>query len=53
MNKYLWITFLFIAICPPAGIAMLILYLYNDAKKEFFNVKEKKAYDSSKLEDWV
>ena len=53
MNRYLLIAFIMLAVFPPAGICMIILYLYNDAKKEIFNVREKNAYDASKLEDWV
>jgi len=53
MNRYLLVAFIMLAVFPPAGICMIILYLYNDAKKEIFNVREKKAYDASKLEDWV
>ena len=53
VNWYLVWSFIMLAVFLPAGIIMIILYIYSDAKKEIFNVKEKKAYDSSKLEDWV
>ena len=53
VNWYLVWSFIMLAVFLPAGIIMIVLYLYSDAKKEIFNVKEKKAYDSSKLEDWV
>ena len=53
MNRYLLIAFIMLAVFLPAGIIMIVLYLYSDAKKEILNVKEKNAYDASKLEDWV
>ena len=53
VNWYLVWSFIMLAVFLPAGIIMIVLYLYSDAKKEIFNAKEKKAYDSSKLEDWV
>jgi len=50
VNRYLFFSFIMLALFPPAGICMIILYLYNDAKKEIFNVKEKNAYDMTTLE---
>ena len=46
-----------LAIFPPAGIAMLILYLYSDAKESFFSKKkleeEKGSYSQDNMEKWV
>jgi len=53
VNWYLVWSFIMLAVFLPAGIIMIVLYLYSDAKKEILNVKEKQAYDASKLEDWV
>ena len=57
MNRYLFFSFLMLAIFPPAGICMIILYLYNDAKENFFGKQkleaEKNQYDSSTLEKWT
>ena len=53
VNWYLVWSFIMLAVFLPAGIIMIVLYLYSDAKKEILNVKEKNAYDASKLEDWI
>ena len=53
VNWYLVWSFIMLAVFLPAGIIMIVLYLYSDAKKEILNVKEKQAYDASKLEDWI
>jgi len=41
----------------PAGIVMIALYLYNDAKKNFFgkqNLESEKAhYNTNTLEKWT
>jgi len=57
LNRYLLFSFIMLAVFPPAGIAMIILYLYNDAKENFFGKQkleaEKNQYDSSTLEKWT
>ena len=39
VNWYLVWSFIMLAVFLPAGIIMIVLYLYSDAKKEIFNVK--------------
>ena len=57
LNRYLWFVFIMLAIFPPAGIAMLVLYLYNDAKENFFGKQkleaEKGSYSPETLHKWI
>ena len=56
VNWYLVWSFVMLGIFPPAGIVMIVLYLYNDAKTNFFGKKaleaEKSQYDMTSLESW-
>ena len=57
VNWYLVWSFIMLAIFLPAGIIMIVLYLYNDAKINFFGRQkleaEKNVYDTSTLEKWT
>jgi predicted metal-binding membrane protein len=57
VNWYLVWSFIMLGVFLPAGIIMIVLYLYNDAKINFFGKQklesEKNQYDTSTLEKWV
>ena len=57
VNWYLVASFAMLALFPPAGIVMIVLYLYNDAKVNFFGKQkleaEKNQYDTTTLEKWT
>jgi len=57
LNWYLIFSFIMLGLFLPAGIVMIALYLYNDAKRNFFGKQnleaEKAQYDTSTLEKWT
>jgi hypothetical protein len=57
VNWYLIFSFIMLGVFLPAGIVMIALYLYNDAKINFFGKKnleiEKNQYNNSTLEKWT
>ena len=57
VNWYLIFSFIMLGLFLPAGIIMIVLYLYNDAKINFFGKKnlevEKQSYDTNALEKWT
>lgn len=57
VNWYLIFSFIMLGVFLPAGIIMIVLYLYNDAKNNFFGKKnlevEKAQYDMTSLEKWT
>jgi|TARA_B100000809_G_C14609738_1_gene340649 hypothetical protein len=57
VNWYLIFSFIMLGLFLPAGIIMIVLYLYNDAKVNFFGKKnlevEKQSYNTNALEKWT
>ena len=57
VNWYLIFSFIMLGLFLPAGIIMIVLYLYNDAKINFFGKKnleiEKNQYSNNTLEKWT
>ena len=57
VNWYLIFSFIMLGVFLPAGIKMILLYVYNDAKVNFFGKQkleaEKNQYDTSTLEKWA
>jgi len=57
VNWYLIFSFIMLGLFLPAGIIMIVLYLYNDAKVNFFGKKnlevEKQSYNTNTLEKWT
>ena len=57
MNWYLLFSFIMLGVFLPAGIIMILLYVCNDAKINFFGKQkleaEKNVYDASTLEKWT
>ena len=57
VNWYLIFSFIMLGVFLPAGIIMILLYVYNDAKVNFFGKKnleaEKHSYNTTTLEKWT
>ena len=57
VNWYLIFSFIMLGVFLPAGIIMILLYVYNDAKVNFFGKQkleaEKNQYDTTTLEKWT
>ena len=57
VNWYLIFSFIMLGLFLPAGIIMILLYVYNDAKVNFFGKKnlevEKQSYNTNALEKWT
>ena len=57
LNWYLIWSFIMLAVFLPAGIIMIVLYLYSDAKENFFGKQkleaEKGSYSPETLHKWI
>tara|TARA_Y100001951_G_scaffold99366_1_gene101288 strand:- start:545 stop:721 length:177 start_codon:yes stop_codon:yes gene_type:complete len=57
VNWYLVWSFIMLAVFLPAGIVMIVLYLYSDVKENFIGKQkleaEKGSYNPESLHKWV